>query len=174
MRSHMTLNYNIKLWSLSQGQVASFFSSIALLLLWKPLRHILSILRGPPSFLYCGYRRRDSRQKTLAGAGVTWRAWRWVPGGGRRKPRPRTGPPSSLGRAARLAAATSASRFGRTSFKGALRKETLYDACPSRRPQMFRLRRQRGCHGDGTLRAEPGASAPVAMATWGTFRPVES
>lgn len=49
--------------------------------------------------------------------------------------------------------------------------ETLIGPPAARQQPRFRLGRQWGCHGNGTPPTEPGASAPVAIATRGTSGP---
>lgn len=119
MRFHMTLNYNIKLWSLSQGQVAFFLSSVVSLLTLKTLtpypEHTpwsprAPFLRVPLQRLQAGGSSgRGGRDAGERGAECL------AGGGGSHAPKP--APTGSLGPAARLAAATSASRLGRTSFR---------------------------------------------------------
>lgn len=90
----MTLNYNIKLWSLSQGQVAFFLSSVVSLLTLKTLtpypEHTPWSPRAP--FLRVPLQRLQAGGSSGRGGRDAGERGAECLAGGRRKPRPQTSP----------------------------------------------------------------------------------
>nr|XP_023481103.1 uncharacterized protein LOC111769648 [Equus caballus] len=94
-----------------------------------------------------------------------------------REATPRNSLPGSLGRqlgflGRRQRLGLGGPRAGRR--KGVLRKRGAQRGLPFPPPPGLWLGKQWGCHGNGTLQAEPRAAAPVAMVTRSTSGPAES
>nr|XP_044634091.1 uncharacterized protein LOC123289197 [Equus asinus] len=94
-----------------------------------------------------------------------------------REATPRNSLPGSLGRqlgflGRRQRLGLGGPRAGRR--KGVLRKRGARRGLPFPPPPGLWLGKQWGCHGNGTLQAEPRAAAPVAMVTRSTSGPADS